>query len=480
MSNLQTVFERYPSSVNSYAFVRFNIIDNGDNTVSIYVEDRPNSDASSTSAGILPTGKQVVGGGAGGGVTGSGMTNQVPKWTDGPGGVLGDSSISDTGLVITITNPSLVLVGTTITFPDGVRQTFNPNATTPGFNVGSISNDPSAPSNGDLWYDSTSNLLRARVNGASLSLGAAVPGGISGDIQYNNAGAFDGSLLKQSANTITQQNGVTPQTQLIAGTFTSSTNLEALSLSYDSDNARFVITSVKGSGGGSARDVVLKAAFPQNVSFGVNDGSLWVVQASNHLLPQSNNAQDFGSVVFHIRSGYFGTSLVLGAASDAGIIPVAAKVVGASDGATPNAGWFTDAGVKRVSSQFDNNTTTLADVTGLSVNVQAGRTYSFQATLFTTSNVGGGVKVAIGGTVTATAIVYEGLSTNAGATTQGRATALGSAVGGVTAVTGALITIYGTITVNAAGTLTVQFAENAAIGTSSVLVGSSFIVEDNP
>ena len=40
--------------------------------------------------------------------------------------------------------------------------------------------------------------------------------------------------------------------------------------------------------------------------------------------------------------------------------------------------------------------------------------------------------------------------------------------------------IKGTITVNAAGTLTVQFAQNAANGTSSILVGSSFIVRDNP
>lgn len=58
-----------------------------------------------------------------------------------------------------------------ITFPDGVRQTFNPNGTTPGLNVGSFAGDPSTPINGDLWYDSTANELTARINGANVALG---------------------------------------------------------------------------------------------------------------------------------------------------------------------------------------------------------------------------------------------------------------------------------------------------------------------
>ncbi len=132
----------------------------------------------------------------------------------------------------------------------------------------------------------------------------------------------------------------------------------------------------------------------------------------------------------------------------------------------------------RVSTQFDKTSdTTLANITGLTATVVAGKIYRFEAILFTSSNVAGGVKVAIAGTATATAIVYEGLTTDAGLTTQTRATALGTAVGGVTAVTAGFIKIYGTITVNAAGTLRVQFAQNASNGTaSSVLVGSTFVL----
>jgi hypothetical protein len=124
--------------------------------------------------------------------------------------------------------------------------------------------------------------------------------------------------------------------------------------------------------------------------------------------------------------------------------------------------------------------TTLADVTGLSVGVGAGRTYSFKAKLPTTSDAAAGVKFAIAGTATATNIVYDCIVYN-GATVaaQTRGTAMAAAVGGVTAVTAAYAEISGTITVNAAGTLLVQFAQNVSdAAASTVLRGASFDVFD--
>lgn len=137
--------------------------------------------------------------------------------------------------------------------------------------------------------------------------------------------------------------------------------------------------------------------------------------------------------------------------------------------------------VARNTAQFDKANTTLANITGLSLTLLAGRTYKFNAVLYTTSNVASGVKFAIAGTATATAIIYESIITQGGAViTPGtsRATALATTVANVTAVTVATVRIFGTITVNAAGTLTVQFADNAGTNTSSVLVGSEFSVED--
>jgi hypothetical protein len=83
-----------------------------------------------------------------------------------------------------------------ISFQDGVRQTFNPDATTPGLNVGAQAGDPSTLINGDIWYDSTGNALRARINGATVSLGAGggggSPGGVDTQVQFNDGGAFGG------------------------------------------------------------------------------------------------------------------------------------------------------------------------------------------------------------------------------------------------------------------------------------------------
>lgn len=131
-----------------------------------------------------------------------------------------------------------------------------------------------------------------------------------------------------------------------------------------------------------------------------------------------------------------------------------------------------------VVSQFDKTSnTTLGNVTNLTANVAAGKTYRFEAKLYTSSGSSGGVKVAIGGTSSATTITYEGLTTDAGLTTQSRTTTMGNAVGAVTAVTAAYILITGTITTDAGGTLTVQFAQNASdAATSSVLWGSTFVV----
>lgn len=74
----------------------------------------------------------------------------------------------------TITTPT---ISGAITLPDGVRQTFNPDGTNAGINVGSHTADPSSPSNGDLWYDSTANELTARINGSNVALGAGGGGG---------------------------------------------------------------------------------------------------------------------------------------------------------------------------------------------------------------------------------------------------------------------------------------------------------------
>lgn len=99
----------------------------------------------------------------------------------GSGGVSGPSSSTDNAIVRfdgttgKLVQDSAITVGDTgiITFPDNIRQTFNPGADAAGLNVGSIAGDPGTPSNGDLWYDSTANTLDARINGATVNIGTS-------------------------------------------------------------------------------------------------------------------------------------------------------------------------------------------------------------------------------------------------------------------------------------------------------------------
>lgn len=89
---------------------------------------------------------------------GSSTDNAIVRW-DGT-----------TGKLVQNSNVPLADDGT-FSFPDGIRQTFNPNATNSGVNVGAQAGNPSSLVNGDIWYNSSLGKLYARINGATIELG---------------------------------------------------------------------------------------------------------------------------------------------------------------------------------------------------------------------------------------------------------------------------------------------------------------------
>jgi hypothetical protein len=99
---------------------------------------------------------------AGGDVTGPGSSTDeaLARFDGATGKILQNSliTLSDTGA---------------LTFPDDVRQTFNPGANASGLNVGAVASDPGTPSDGDVWYESTTPALKARISGSTVTLGAA-------------------------------------------------------------------------------------------------------------------------------------------------------------------------------------------------------------------------------------------------------------------------------------------------------------------
>lgn len=139
----------------------------------------------------------------------------------------------------------------------------------------------------------------------------------------------------------------------------------------------------------------------------------------------------------------------------------------------------------RVTSDFSvTSSTTLANVPGLSVNLQAGLTYSFRCPLFfSTGASAGGVKVALSGTATITNLIADAVSLDSTTVIAGtQISAFASTIiANTNAGTTPKATIEGTITVNAAGTMTVQFAQNASSGTASIVKrGSYCLCEINP
>lgn len=121
------------------------------------------------------------------------------------------------------------------------------------------------------------------------------------------------------------------------------------------------------------------------------------------------------------------------------------------------------------------SSTTLTNITGLTRNVEASRVYAFRAVLQTTAVATGGVKVAVSGTATATAISYVGVLTDGTSIIANtRATALDATVCASTTSTAGTCTIEGVLVVANAGTLTLQFAQNASDGSASTVLANQY------
>jgi len=498
MANKILVFPKVADDGTQNGFMAIQIIDNGAN-YSLFILDQPTSGAPSLAANIPATGNPVVAAGGGGGdVVGPAAStdNALVRFDGATGKLLQNSAVTlgDTGV---------------FAFPDGIRQTFNPDATTPGLNIGAQAGDPTTPADGDLWYNSTTGLLRGRANGATVTFGVAAtptpPGGADTQVQFNNAGAFGGDagltfnattdvLVLTSAAAVAFATGAGGLTNPVFSTVNNVAS-QATGLQVQG-NASGAGANLQVIGSGANEALFLLAKGNQMVSSvpGVSraygpggfiaplGGGFTVVSGA------TDAAYLAGGGLYLVSSDFIrwrSTTNLLTGAYDSGVARGAIGVVVATlgSGLLPT-GWFVDAGIKRVSTQFDKTTdTALANVTGLSVSLQAGRTYSFEANLFITADVVGGSKFAVAGTATATVVIFSVELLDYGTnvlTIADKATALGGAGIGQAGTTSGRCRIKGLITVALAGTLTIQFAQNAATGVSSVEVGSDLIVRDNP
>lgn len=122
------------------------------------------------------------------------------------------------------------------------------------------------------------------------------------------------------------------------------------------------------------------------------------------------------------------------------------------------------------------SSTTLVNVTGLTVNLVAGGQYDFEVHIPCTSGASGGTQAAMGGTATWTSIntTEYNYTAAAVAVTTGTTATPGTAIAGSTAANIAVI-LKGSVVCTAAGTFNAMFAQNASNATSSVALANSYM-----
>jgi hypothetical protein len=315
---------------------------------------------------------------------------------------------------------------------------------------------------------SSSTFWRGDGIWAAPAGGGGTPGGSTGQLQYNNAGAFAGAgLWRNSANLVTQSNGVTAQalygyntTDTDGGT---PTNFERWTIDWTT-TANTLTMGTQAGGTGSARNVAILYGGTEYLSLRLNAIYVGLANASSSLIPYN--------IIFDPGANKAGLS-----GSATGVLGVS---VDGTKGATT--GWINWGGEARTTSPTTyTSNTTLSTI--LTVNVLAGRTYAFEIYIPVTASLStGGIKVALAGTATVTNMIADGaIRSNNAIAGQAQVTSLTTVVSALGGAATGFVEIHGTITVNAAGTFLVQTAQNTSSATSTVVgQGARLIMNDMP
>ena len=218
-----------------------------------------------------------------------------------------------------------------------------------------------------------------------------------------------------------------------------------------------------------------------------------VVMKSNGTNAVASQITDDGTTVtipVTLNVGYLGVLNNLYLGTQGGAFPILDGGVGSNlvrtrsgaDASSP--AWYINlAGNLRVATDVPNATATMANISALTANLLAGRTYSGRLVLFVSDSVAAdGVKVDFdGGTATATDFRAHGTIFDTALQLSTQTTAIATDFS-VAVITGnSMVEIYFTITVNAAGTFIPRFAQAAhTTGTATAFRGSYMILHDMP
>lgn len=139
-----------------------------------------------------------------------------------------------------------------INFPAGIRQTFNPNATTAGLNVGLVSSEPTG-AKGDMYYNSSNDKFRVFEDTAWRDMGDVVGAASSTDNAIVRFDGVTGAIIQNSGVVINdtpdilgaQSLQLESRAGLPAGNTVYMTALgDELRLNAPADNIRLTINNV--------------------------------------------------------------------------------------------------------------------------------------------------------------------------------------------------------------------------------------------
>lgn len=345
-----------------------------------------------------------------------------------------------------------------------------------------------AAANGAVRYDIAQSLTAPQQAQALANLGGVSTITLTGVVTGSGAGGtiatafapspvFTGTL---SVTSTTVSNGASIISASKNWTGVSPTNLMATFTAYN-DQSRFVIQRANGTAASTtatiAGDLIGQLGFRGYfVTGGPGFSNTQATIAATAIDTYTSTTQGTQLDVFTTASGTTTLANVVRFQGSGGV-SIGSGVVATDPGAgnllVQN--FLNTGGHLRVTTDLGKaNSVTLSAITGLSATLVAGKTYSFIGTLYTVSNVAGGIQLSLStSTATITNLVCEAQVTDGAAIKQQTRQSTLSTIVNFTAITAARIDINGTITVNAAGTFALSFAQNVSnAGNTTVLQGS--------
>lgn len=260
--------------------------------------------------------------------------------------------------------------------------------------------------------------------------------------------ASDLTLTRDAANTLAQRNGANAQAFRLYNTYTDGSNFEYGGMNWASNALKI---STQNAGTGTARNITFSPGNTLRMQMTASTGVISFPSLATTAPATANGLYNDGGF----------------AAIDSNVsndLPIQEKVVASNFSKTTN--------------------TTLADITGLTAKIGVSGKYRFRAVLHVTADATGGHKYTVHYDDSGSTVIYQITSTNnssnAEVITSRRA--VFDTADGQAGATSAYTVIEGFIqdANNAGTTLSIQFAENASSGTSSVLAGSTLEVVKIP